>query len=191
MGSAGLVEVPNPSEAFLAERVVNAPGSAVAVTMEGTRPLLVEVQGLTSATSFGHPRRTANGVDFNRLLLTVAVLSRRVGLHLADQDVFANVVGGMRIHEPAADLAVAAAIASSVKDRPIAADLALIGEVGLSGELRAVPQLSARLWEASRLGFKRVIIPSSVRREDGWPEALEVKPVRSVREALEVVLTRT
>jgi len=190
MGSAGLVEVPNPSEAFLAERVVNAPGSAVAVTMEGTRPLLVEVQGLTSATSFGHPRRTANGVDFNRLLLTVAVLTRRVGLHLADQDVFANVVGGMRIHEPAADLAVAAAIASSVKDRPIAADLALVGEVGLSGELRAVPQLSARLWEASRLGFKRVIIPSSVRREDGWPEALEVKPVRSVREALEVVLTR-
>ena len=190
MGSTGLVEVPNPSEAFLAERVVNAPGSAVAVTMEGTRPLLVEVQGLTSATSFGHPRRTANGVDFNRLLLTVAVLSRRVGLHLADQDVFANVVGGMRIHEPAADLAVAAAIASSVKDRPIAADLALVGEVGLSGELRAVPQLSARLWEASRLGFKRVIVPSSVRREDGWPEALEVKPVRSVREALEVVLTR-
>ena len=189
MRSAGLVEVPNPSEAFLAERVVNAPGSAVAVTMEGTRPLLVEVQGLTSATSFGHPRRTANGVDFNRLLLTVAVLSRRVGLHLADQDVFANVVGGMRIHEPAADLAVAAAIASSVKDRPIAADLALVGEVGLSGELRAVPQLSARLWEASRLGFKRVIIPSSVRREDGWPEALEVKPVRSVREALEAALT--
>lgn len=190
MRSAGLVEVPNPSEAFLAERVLNAPGSAVAVTMEGTRPLLVEIQGLTSATSFGHPRRTANGVDFNRVLLTVAVLSRRVGLKLADQDVFVNVVGGMRIHEPAADLAVAAAIASSVKDRPLAADLALVGEVGLSGELRAVPQLTARLWEASRLGFKRVVIPSRVRRDDGWPEGLEVKPSRSVQEALGFALVK-
>jgi DNA repair protein RadA/Sms len=191
MRSTGLVEVPNPSEAFLAERVVNAPGSAVAVTMEGTRPLLVEVQGLTSATSFGHPRRTANGVDFNRVLLTVAVLSRRVGLRLAEQDVFVNVVGGMRIREPAADLAVAAAIASSVKDQPLAADLAVIGEIGLSGELRAVPQLGARLWEASRLGFKRVVIPASARRDDGWPEALEVTPSRSVREALGVALGRS
>ncbi len=191
MRSAGLVEVPNPSEAFLAERVVNAPGSAVAVTMEGTRPLLVEIQGLTSATSFGHPRRTANGVDFNRVLLTVAVLSRRVGLKLADQDVFVNVVGGMRIREPAADLAVAAAIASSVKDQPLAADLAMVGEVGLSGELRAVPQLGARLWEASRLGFKRVVIPASARRDDGWPEALEVTPSRSVRDALNIALARS
>jgi DNA repair protein RadA/Sms len=191
MRSAGLVEVPNPSEAFLAERVVNAPGSAVAVTMEGTRPLLVEVQGLTSATSFGHPRRTANGVDFNRVLLTVAVLSRRVGLKLADQDVFVNVVGGMRIHEPAADLAVAAAIASSVKDTPLAADLALVGEVGLSGELRAVPQMAARLWEASRLGFKRVLIPASARHDDRWPEDLEVTSSRSVRDALNIALTRS
>jgi DNA repair protein RadA/Sms len=191
MRSAGLAEVPNPSEAFLAERVVNAPGSAVAVTLEGTRPLLVEIQGLTSATSFGHPRRTANGVDFNRVLLTVAVLSRRVGLRLADQDVFVNVVGGMRIHEPAADLAVAAAIASSIKDRPLAADLALVGEVGLSGELRAVPQMATRLWEASRLGFKRVVVPASARRDDGWPEALEIMASRSVRDALNVALTGT
>jgi DNA repair protein RadA/Sms len=189
MRSAGLVEVPNPSEAFLAERVVNAPGSAVAVTLEGTRPLLVEIQGLTSATSFGHPRRTANGVDFNRVLLTIAVLSRRVGLKLADQDVFVNVVGGMRIHEPAADLAVAAAIASSVKDKPLAADLALVGEVGLSGELRAVPQMATRLWEASRLGFKRVVIPASARREDGWPSALDVTTSRTVREALNLALS--
>jgi DNA repair protein RadA/Sms len=159
--------------------------------MEGTRPLLVEIQGLTSATSFGHPRRTSNGVDFNRVLLTVAVLSRRVGLKLADQDVFVNVVGGMRIHEPAADLAVAAAIASSVRDKPLAADLALVGEVGLSGELRAVPQLAGRLWEASRLGFKRVLIPASARRDDRWPDDLEVTSSRSVRDALNIALTKS
>ncbi len=188
MGSSGMVGVPNPSEAFLAERVVNAPGSAIAVTMEGTRPLLVEIQGLTSASSFGHPRRTANGVDFNRLLLTIAVLTRRVGLRLTDQDVFVNVVGGLRVDEPAADLAVAAAIASSVRDRPLPADLALIGEVGLSGELRAVPQMPARLREAAKLGFQRVVVPKLLRSDDIWPEELQVVPARSVREALATVL---
>ncbi|MGD8732474.1 MAG: DNA repair protein RadA, partial [Anaerolineales bacterium] len=124
MRTEGMVEVPNPSEVFLAERVVSAPGSAVAVTLEGTRPLLVEIQGLTSKTTFGHPRRTANGVDFNRLLLTLAVLARRAGVRVDDLDVFVNVVGGMRISEPAADLAVAAAVASSIEDRPISADTA-------------------------------------------------------------------
>jgi DNA repair protein RadA/Sms len=188
MRATGMVEVPNPSEAFLAERVVNAPGSAVAVTMEGTRPLVVEVQGLTSATSFGHPRRTANGVDLNRLLLTIAVLIRRVGLKLAEQDVFVNVVGGLQIGEPAADLAVAAAVASSVRDQAIPADLALIGEVGLSGELRAVAQMPARLHEAAKLGFRRVIVPRSPRPEEGWPEGLEVLPARGLREALGVML---
>jgi DNA repair protein RadA/Sms len=188
MESDGMREVSNPSEAFLAERVVAAPGSAVAVTMEGTRPLLVEIQGLTSATSFGHPRRTANGLDYNRLLLTLAVLGRRVGLSLADQDVFANVVGGLQVREPAADLALAAALASSVRDRALAADLALIGEVGLSGELRSVSQLSARLSEASKLGFRRVIIPKSVRSESEWPDGLDVEPVRSVRQALDRAL---
>ena len=188
MGTSGMVEVPNPSEAFLAERMVNAPGSAIAVTMEGTRPLLVEIQGLTSARSFGHPRRTANGVDFNRLLLTIAVLTRRVGLRLMDQDVFVNVVGGLRVNEPAADLAVATAIASSVRDRPLPADLALIGEVGLSGELRAVPQMPARLREAAKLGFRRVVVPKSVRSDDILPEGIQVVPVRSVGEALATVL---
>ncbi len=113
MGEGGMTEVVNPSEVFLAERMVNAPGSAIVVTMEGTRPLLVEIQGLTSPTSFGNPRRTPNGVDFNRLLLITAVLTRRLGLHLGEQDVFVNVVGGIEISEPAADLAVATAIASS------------------------------------------------------------------------------
>jgi DNA repair protein RadA/Sms len=184
MGSSGMEEVLNPSETFLAERVVDSPGSAIAVTMEGTRPLLVEIQGLTSATSFGHPRRTANGVDFNRLLLTIAVLSRRVGLRLADQDVFVNVVGGLRINEPAADLALAAAIASSVKDIPIPADVTFIGEVGLSGELRTVPQMPARLNEASKLGFHRVVIPKHELSDDLRPEGLQVIQVRSVHEAL-------
>jgi DNA repair protein RadA/Sms len=189
MRETGLEEVSNPSEAFLAERVVNAPGSAIAVTMEGTRPLLVEVQALTSTTSFGHPRRTANGIDFNRLLLIVAVLSKRVGLRLGDQDVFANVIGGLRIDEPASDLAVAVALASSVRDRPVAADLVFVGEVGLSGELRAVGQLPGRLREAAKLGFRRCVVPRSLRRQTVQaPDELEVIQARSVNQALEIAL---
>ncbi|MEE8390100.1 MAG: DNA repair protein RadA [Anaerolineae bacterium] len=189
MQEHGMVEVPNPSEVFLAERMVNAPGSAIAVTMEGTRSLLVEVQALASHSSFGHPRRTANGVDFNRLLLIIAVLSRRVGLRLYDQDVFANVIGGLQVGEPAADLAVAVAIVSSVRDQPVAADLALIGEVGLSGEVRAVSQMAARLKEAARLGFRRCLLPKSVRREqEPLPQSIEAIPVRSVAEAVEKAL---
>jgi DNA repair protein RadA/Sms len=190
MSAMGMREVDNPSEAFLAERVVNAPGSAIAVTMEGTRPLLVEVQGLTSPTSFGHPRRTANGVDFNRLLLTIAVLSRRVGLRLSDQDVFVNVVGGLRVNEPAIDLAVAAAISSSVRDMPVPADLALIGEVGLSGELRTVAQLPARLREAAKLGFRRVVIPKSARLTEELPQEIETLPARSLKAALKIALEK-
>ena len=161
MGDTGLSEVLNPSEIFLAERLPNAPGSSIAVTMEGTRPLLVEVQALASTTSFGNPRRTGNGVDFNRLLLIVAVLTTRAGVRLGDQDVFVNVVGGLQIDEPASDLAVATAIASSIRRRPVAADMALIGEVGLSGELRAVRHVEVRLKEAGNLGFKRCLVPAS------------------------------
>jgi DNA repair protein RadA/Sms len=189
MQSRGMVEVANPSEAFLAERLVDAAGSAIAVTMEGTRPLLVEVQALTSVTSFTNPRRTANGVDFNRLLLLSAVLSKRVGVRLHDQDVFVNIVGGLQVGEPAADLAVAVAIASSRKDRPIAADVALVGEVGLSGELRAVSQLTARLKEAAKLGFRRCIIPRTTRRPpEGYPEGLEVIGARALRQAIDLAL---
>ena len=187
---SGMEEVSNPSEAFLAERVLNSPGSAIAVTMEGTRPLLVEIQGLTSTTTFGNPRRTANGVDFNRLLLTVAVLTRRVGIRLSDQDVFVNVVGGLRIAEPAADLAVAASIASSMKDRPIDKNLALIGEVGLSGELRRVAQLSARMNEASKLGFKGVIIPKSSIAGADWPSNIEIIQAATLREALQKSISK-
>jgi DNA repair protein RadA/Sms len=189
MQEKGMVEVPNPSEVFLAERMVSAPGSAIAVTMEGTRPLLVEIQALASPTSFGNPRRTANGVDFNRLLLISAVLSRRVGLRLYDQDVFANVIGGLQVQEPAADLAVAVAIASSVRDRAVAADMAAIGEVGLSGEVRAVGQMVPRLKEAARLGFRLCITPRSMRQAgDGLPEGIELIRVRSVAEAVQKAL---
>jgi DNA repair protein RadA/Sms len=184
----GMVEVTNPSEAFLAERMVNAPGSAIAVTMEGTRPILVEIQGLTSPTSFGNPRRTPNGVDFNRLLLTVAVLTRRMGLRLADQDVFVNVVGGLSIREPAADLAVAAAIASSVRNQPVRAETVLIGEVGLSGELRTVSQMPVRLNEALKLGFKTAIVPRRLRRAETWSGGIEVIEARSLSQALKQAL---
>jgi DNA repair protein RadA/Sms len=185
MREHGMAEITNPSEAFLAERMINAPGSAIAVTMEGTRPLLVEVQGLTSPTSFGNPRRTPNGVDMNRLLLTVAVLNRRVGVRLGEQDVFVNVVGGIKVSEPAADLAVAVAIASSVRDLPVRADTVFIGEVGLSGELRMVAQMPARLREAAKLGFKTAIVPRRLRRAEPWPEDIQIIEARSLRQALE------
>lgn len=185
MGERGMAEVSNPSEAFLAERMVNTPGSAIAVTMEGTRPLLVEIQGLTSHTSFGNPRRTANGIDFNRLLLITAVLSRRVGLRLSEQDVFVNVIGGLKVSEPAADLAIAAAIASSNQDQPLRAESVLIGEIGLSGELRAVGQTDARLREATQLGFQTAIVPRRARRKEPWPDGIEVIEARTLRQALE------
>jgi DNA repair protein RadA/Sms len=188
MGERGMTEVSNPSEAFLAERLATAPGSAIAVTMEGTRPLLVELQGLTSPTNFGNPRRTPNGVDLNRLLLITAVLSRRLGLHLGEQDVFVNVVGGLRISEPAADLAVAAAIASSMRDAPVRADAVLIGEIGLSGELRWVGQVNARLCEAAKLGFKTAIVPHRLRRSEPWPGGIEVVEARSLSEGLKLAL---
>lgn len=188
MQGAGMVEVPNPSEVFLAERVVNAPGSAIAVTMEGTRPLLVEVQALTSLSSFGNARRTPNGIDLNRLLLISAVLSKRSGLRLFEQDIFVNVVGGLRVDEPAVDLAVAVAIASSYFDRPVPADVAIIGEMGLSGEVRAVNQISMRLNEAAKIGFKRVVVPKMRRKLEDLPSGLKLVEVRSIADALRALL---
>jgi DNA repair protein RadA/Sms len=188
MGEQGMVEVTNPSEVFLAERMADAAGSAIAVTMEGSRPLLVEIQALASTTSFGLPRRTPNGVDLNRLLLLVAVLSKRVGLRLFDQDVFVNVVGGLRISEPAADLAIALATASSLHGTPVPGDLAAVGEIGLSGELRAVSHLSRRLNEAAKLGFRRCIVPATRRHAGDVPPGIEAIPARSLSDALAVAL---
>ena len=188
MSERGMTEVTNPSEAFLAERMINVSGSAIAVTMEGTRPILVEIQGLTSPSQYNNARRTPNGVDYNRILMIAAVLTRRVGLKLAEQDVFVNVVGGIQIEEPAADLAVAAAIASSSRDVPVRAEAVLIGEIGLAGELRMPGQMQARLREAAKLGFKTAIVPKAVRKGEGWPPGIEVVEARSVQQALEAAL---
>lgn len=193
MSEDGMREVRNPSELFLAERLPNAAGSAIAVTMEGTRPLLVEVQALSSTTAFSQPRRTAVGMDLNRLLLLAAVLSKRVGLDLSEQDVFVNVVGGLYIGEPAADLSVAAAIASSFRNAPVHADLAVVGEIGLSGELRSVAHLGRRLHEAAKLGFSRGLVPRSALARRGTEvnvPGMEIVGARTLHEALDVALIR-
>jgi DNA repair protein RadA/Sms len=191
MRDRGLVEIANPSEVFIAERVVNASGSAIAVTLEGTRPLLVEVQALTSQTVYPNPRRTANGIDFNRMLLITAVLTNRVGVRLYEKDIFINVNSGLKIDEPAADLAIAVAVASSTWDIPVPADMAFVGEIGLSGELRAVSQLPTRVREAAKLGFRRVVVPRTFRQEETLPEHVTVIPARSISDALNTALPRS
>jgi DNA repair protein RadA/Sms len=183
MKEQGMVEVENPSLAFLSQRGAAAVGSAVVPVIEGSRPLLVEIQALTTMNAFGQPRRTANGVDFNRLLVVAAVLSRRVGLKLAAQDIIVNVTGGLKVGEPAADLAMALAIASSYKDAEVVPHTAAVGEVGLSGELRAVNQLDRRLVEVARLGFKRCIVPQTGVKIHP-PKDLEIIAVGTLREAV-------
>ncbi|MDI6814946.1 MAG: DNA repair protein RadA, partial [Dehalococcoidales bacterium] len=190
MRQQGLVEVDNPSQAFLSQRWGEAIGSAVVPTLEGTRPLLVEIQALTNPTSFGLPRRTANGVDFGRLLMVIAVLTKRVGLKLGNQDIIANVTGGLRISEPAADLGIALSIASSFRDVGVDPQLVAVGEVGLSGELRAVSQLDRRLVEAARLGFKRCLVPKVSARVSPAPKDIELILVSTLREAIGVGLVR-
>ena len=184
MKEQGLVEVDNPSQAFLAQRWGGAVGSVVVPTLEGSRPLLVEIQALTNPTSFGLPRRTANGVDFNRLMLITAVLSKRLGLKLGGQDIIVNVTGGLKIGEPAADLGIALAIASSFRDMGVDPGLVVVGEVGLSGELRAVSQLERRVGEAARLGFKRCLVPKVSTRVSSVPKDIELIPVSTLREAI-------
>jgi DNA repair protein RadA/Sms len=183
MKHSGMVEVLNPSEAFLSHRGEETVGSAVVPTLEGSRPLLVEIQALTTPTSFGLPRRTANGVDFNRLLLVTAVLTKRTGLRLGNQDIMVNVTGGLKVSEPAADLGMALAIASSTRDLGVDPHLAAVGEVGLSGELRAASQLERRLAEAARLGFKRCLIPK-VGPKIAPQKDIEIITASTLREAI-------
>jgi DNA repair protein RadA/Sms len=166
MRGEGMIDVPNPSAIFLSEHTGHAHGSAVVVSMEGTRPLLVEVQALATNTAFGTPRCTTNGLDHNRVLMLLAVLTKRVGLALGNQDIYVNVAGGFSLGEPAVDLGVAAAVASSYRERPVAQQTALIGEVGLGGELRSVTHTPARIREAAKLGFKQCILPKSGARRE-------------------------
>lgn len=182
MRAEGLREVPNPSAAFLSERAAEAPGSVVVCAMEGTRPLLVEVQALVTPTVFGMPRRTAAGVDYNRTVVLLAVLEKRAGLHLSSHDVYVSVAGGVTVDEPAVDLGVAAAVASSLRDRPVDAAVVAIGEVGLAGEIRVVPQMDKRVMEAARMGFRRCIVPKPAAELD--VSGIELVPVEHIGEAL-------
>jgi DNA repair protein RadA/Sms len=183
MKEQGMAEVANPSQAFLSQRGAGTAGSAVVSTIEGSRPLLVEIQALTTVTSFGQPRRTANGVDFNRLLLVAAVLTKRAGLKLGNQDIMVNVIGGLRVSEPAADLGMALAIASSCRDEEVVPQVVAVGEIGLSGEIRKVSQLERRLGEAARLGFTKCIVPKASDKVTGVKD-IEIIPVGNVREAI-------
>jgi DNA repair protein RadA/Sms len=188
MTGRGLKAVPNPSALFLAERPANVPGSAVLCCVEGSRPLLVEVQALVSTSSFGNARRMASGIDQNRLSLLLAVLEKRAGLNLMGEDVFINVAGGMTIDEPAADLAVIASVASSLRNRPIRAGTAMFGEVGLAGEIRGTTQGALRVREAAQMGFTRCIVPQANVAPDDTPAGCEVVAVSSVGDALEQVM---
>ncbi len=188
MMDCGLIEVPNPSQILLAGRPEGASGTCVACVMEGTRPVLAEVQALVAKTTFNVPRRAADGFDFNRAVLLMAVAEKRAGMKLNVFDAYINVIGGLRLDEPGADLPVVLAVASSYRDQPIADDLAAIGEVGLTGEIRSVSHMNQRLAEVSRLGFKKCIIPKNTSEKLEIPNGLNVYRVRNLREAIETAL---
>jgi DNA repair protein RadA/Sms len=188
MKDSGLEEVANPSQLFLAERSIDVSGSVVISSMEGSRPILVELQALVSSTSYGMPRRTAIGVDPNRVSLLVAVLEKKVGMNLAQQDIFVNVAGGVRLEEPAVDLGVVSAVASSFLDKPIPSGTMVIGEVGLTGEVRGIHQAEVRLKEASKLGFKKCLLPLSNRSRIKLPfDGVELIGIGSVEEAMQTL----
>jgi DNA repair protein RadA/Sms len=187
MTESGLVEVANPSEFFLSGRRPDVSGSAVVATIEGTRPLLVEIQALAAATPFALPQRVATGFDSRRLSMLLCVLERRAGISAAAQDIFVNIAGGLKISEPACDLAVVAALASSIRNQPLPADVAFLGEVGLGGEVRTVARTESRIAEAARLGFANVVLPRRGVTRRTRTAGAELKPVDTVREALDAV----
>lgn len=188
MEEGGLTEVPNPSEALLSGRPTDSPGTCVTCVMEGARPVLAEVQALVVPSSLGNPRRVSNGFDYNRAMLLLAVLEKRGGLLLNGCDAYFNVIGGLSLDEPAADLATMIAIASSFRDKPVPSDLAAIGEIGLTGELRAVSSLGQRLSEVRRLGFTKCLIPKRSQGKLIAPDGLELIRVSNIREALAAIL---
>lgn len=191
MRDAGLNEIPNPSEMLLSERPEDAPGTCVACVMEGVRPVLAEIQALVLPSSYGTPRRTSNGFDYNRAAMLMAVLEKRGGLKVSACDAYLNIIGGLTLDEPAADLAAVVAVASSYLDRPVPQNLVAIGEVGLTGELRSVSQLEQRLSEAQRLGFKKCLIPARRAEQLRSQYTLELIPVRNIGDALRAVFRQT
>jgi DNA repair protein RadA/Sms len=188
MRDSGLREVKNPSEIFLSERPLNASGSVVVPSLEGTRPILIEIQALVSPCSFGVPRRTTIGLDYNRVSLLVAVLEKRAGLHLLGHDIFMNVAGGVRIEEPAIDLGISTALASSFLNKPIEPDIVMFGEVGLAGEIRGVSQAELRLKEAEKLGFKKCVLPKiNLERVKRLDSAISLIGVSSIEKVIDVL----
>ena len=185
MKDQGLDEVVNPSAVFLSERPANAPGSAVTASMEGTRPILVELQALASSTSFGTPRRTILGLDPNRVALLAAVMEKQLGMHLMGHDIFMNVAGGVKVIEPAVDMAIVSAIASSFLDKPVPDGTVVLGEVGLAGEVRAIGQVDIRLAEIKKMGFKRCLVPDSNLKRILDINGIEVAGIKTVPEAIE------
>ena len=187
MRKEGLIEVENPSEFMLSGKPENASGSVVACAMEGTRPMLMEIQALVCRSNFGMPRRTAAGIDYNRVNLLMAVLEKRVGLPLSNYDAYVNIAGGIRMNEPAIDLGVIMAVASSYKNKPVAEDMIVFGEVGLSGEVRAVTMPEQRVAEARKLGFKTCVLPEVCVKNIGHAEGIELVGVKSVAQAMDLI----
>ncbi len=188
MGDKGLVEVPNPSAMLLSGKLDGVSGSCITCVIEGTRPILAEVQGLVTTTGFGNPRRMSTGFDYNRMNLILAVLEKRIGMYFSNLDTYLNVVGGLRLDEPAADLSVALSLVSGLRDTPIDAKTVAVGEIGLSGEIRAVSRISSRVSEASRLGFTRIILPkSSLKQLSGEIKGIELLPVKTLSDAIDLI----
>ena len=191
MSASGLKEVGNPSEMFLSQRPKNASGTVVVSILEGSRPLFVEIQALVSHSGFGYARRRSQGFDFNRMSLLVAVLEKRMGIRLENEDIFINVVGGIRIEDPAADLGVGIAIASAFQDKPVLAESLILGEVGLTGEIRSILHVGLRINEAEKLGFRTCFLPSwNMARLDYKGNNLKLNPVSSLKESLDIILRR-
>jgi len=188
MGEQGMEEIKNPSQLFLAERSEGISGSVAIASLEGTRPILLEVQALVSPTNMTMPRRNTTGVDGNRLSLLTAVMEKRLGMHLQGEDIFVNVAGGLRAYEPAADLGISSAIISSFRNQPLEHDWIVMGEVGLGGEIRSISQLEVRLKEAAKLGFKRALVPQSNLEKLKTKLPIETNGVRLLSEAVEVLL---
>jgi DNA repair protein RadA/Sms len=187
MAENGLIEVANPSELFLAERSIEISGTSIYPSLEGTRPILVEVQALVSNANYGTPQRNVNGFDTKRLGMLIAVLEKRMGLAMGTKDVFVNLVGGLRVDDPAADLSILCSIASSTMDKPIGENIVLLGEVGLAGEVRSINRLEHRLKEAATLGFKKAVVPIASVNDKAKKVKIELHPVKFVKDAFRVL----